>query len=194
VSFVLLSLPLGCASRPRPITEQKTATIEPDRAVSAPPENPRNPAKEDLPIPNENRFVMDFDAVRDLERHGGTKLSKGAYFAPSEAEILDANRAILRSLLTANGSEMFCEHSGCREFIMKFLDQYCVQYWGSVRGKAKRRVVNANFFLCRKGEVENKYPERRSDIVSVKGGGASYWAAWYEVESRKLEIVVNASE
>jgi hypothetical protein len=176
-----------------------TSTTFPlDRLASALPEHRRYPTNGDLPIPNENRFVMSFDAVRNLEKLGGAQLSREAYFVPSDIEVLDANRAILRSLLTPRGNELFsdeffCDHSGCQEFIVNFLDQYCVQYWGRVERKSKRRVVAANFFLCHKrGELGYEYPERSSEIVSVKGGGASFWAASYDVESKKVEIYANS--
>ena len=163
-----------------------SATFPLDRLVSLLPERRHYPPNGDLPIPDENRFVMSFDAVRDLEKLGGSRLSKEAYFAPSAVETLDANRAILRSLVTAEGSELRCGHDGCREFIMNFLDQYCVQYWGRIGRSPGRRTVEANFFLCRKRELENDHPERRSQIVSVKGGGAAYWSASYDIENKKL--------
>jgi hypothetical protein len=131
------------------------------------PEHRRYPANGDLSIPNEHRFVMSFDAVRKLAKLGGYEPSREAYFAPSEVDVLDANRAILRSLLTTKENDLFCDHSGCREFIMNFLDQYCVQYWGSVERKSKRRIVNANFFLCHKRELENEHPERSSEIQKL---------------------------
>jgi hypothetical protein len=122
-----------------------SATFALGRLVSALPEERRYPTNGDLPIPNENRFVMSFDALRSFWKFR-RELSREEYFAPSEIEVLDANRAILRSLLTAKGDE-FGDDSGDREFIVNFLDQYCVQYWGSVERKPNDALSGPTLFM-----------------------------------------------
>jgi hypothetical protein len=164
--------------------------------LDALPSNRRYPENGDLPIPPENRFVMELEALKKSWGSGGDRL---ATIEPSAEEILATNRAILRYLLSPTSAEkrsvLFAsENEDDRQRIVEFLDQYCVQYLGKIPKGTKARVVFANFFLCPKRHLQNEWPLRSSEIVDLKGGGANYWAAEFDVTSHKLQSVwVNAS-
>jgi hypothetical protein len=162
------------------------------------PSNRRYPANGDLPIPPENRFVMDFAAVKKEWALGGDRLPKNAYFKPTAEQILATNRAILKNLLSPLSAErrnLVNASEDDRKRIVDLLDQYCVQYWGTVANLTKARGVFANFFLCPERDLENRRPNRSSAIVDVKGGGADFWCGEFDITSQKLTSVwVNAPE
>lgn len=165
--------------------------------LDALPSNRRYPANGDLPIAAENRFVMDVAALKKEWALGGERLPKNAYFEPTADEILATNRAILKYLRSPPPAEqrnLLDASEDDRKRIVEFLDQYCVQYWGTIAKGKKTRSVVANFLLCPKRHLENEYPRRSSEIVEVKGGGSDFWCGEFDVTNHTLTSVwVNAS-
>jgi hypothetical protein len=152
-------------------------------------ENRKYPENGDLPVPPQNRVVL---ASARLESHSPNCPKDNAiYFKPNDEEILAVNRAIRAYVMSNEGREKLNHYSeGYKDgdFILDYLDQYCIQYWGVDAKEEGNRVIHANAFFCSKRWIEPGIEDEnwKTSPVRVMGGGANYWHASFDLTNCQL--------
>jgi len=159
-------------------------------------ENRKYPENGDLPVPQENRVI--FSDVRVESHSRNCPRDSATYFKPNDEEILAANRAIRTYILSPENRaklSLYSEGYKTGDFIVDYLDQYCIQYWGVDNRKEGKRTVHANAFFCSRRwlvvGIEHDY--WKTSPVRVMGGGSNYWHATFDLANcRLIDFWVNS--
>jgi len=140
-----------------------------------------------LPIPEDHRTVLEPEGV-------GSPPEGFVYTSVSGEEIERANRAAVRHLAHMHGSLVYSAwERESVDRIIRLLPHYYVQYFGMQSPDGGRKVVCNFFFVlppndCPEFEAgpQKHSPDWRTKLLHVKGGGADFWTATYDVAARAV--------